>query len=129
RALGAVATTSLSLRPGTGRAAPAPLEDPDGAWRATWQDTPGLMGDLLRNPAELLDVDWVTGPQGRALVAPAVTGYGSAHDLATLWAWWTGPRAAARLGEALHTRSLGAEVAGRDHVLGSDLAWGLGPQV
>lgn len=129
RALTAVTAGSLSLRPGTGERAPAPLEDPDGVWRAAWLATPGLMGDLLRNPAELLDVDWVNGPDGRALVAPAVTGYGSAHDLAALWAWWTGPRAADRLGDGLRDRSLSSVVTGHDHVLDREVAWGLGPQV
>lgn len=121
--------TGLSLRPGTGSGAPAPLDDPGEVWRATWQAAPGLMGDLLRNPAELLDVTWVDGADGRRLVAPAVTGYGSAHDLAALWAWWTSDAAADRLGRDLRDRSLRAEVTGRDHVLDREVAWGLGPQV
>ncbi len=121
--------TGLSLVVGTGDRAPAPLEDPGGAWRATWLQVPGLMGDLLRNPADLLDVDWVNGPDGQALVAPAVTGYGSAHDLAGLWAWWTGDGGADRLGRDLRDRSLTPHLQGTDHVLGSEVAWGLGPQV
>lgn len=121
--------TGISLLPGTGDRAPAPLEDPDGSWRALWEAAPGLMGELLRNPAELLDVDWVNGPDGHALVAPAVTGYGSAHDLAELWTWWTGPGGAERLGRDLRDRSLAPHLHGSDHVLGSEVAWGLGPQV
>lgn len=121
--------TGLSLLPGTGMRTPAPLDDPHGAWRATWRSAPGLMGELLCNPAELLDASWVDGPEGRALVAPAVTGYGSAHDLAGLWAWWTGDAAAERLGGALRDRSLRPELTGHDHVLDREVAWGLGPQV
>lgn len=121
--------TGLSLLPGTGDRAPAPLEDPDGTWRATWLQTPGVMGELLRNPADLLDVDWVNGPDGRALVAPAVTGYGSAHDLAGLWAWWTGRGAADRLGQQLRDRSVTPHLQGADHVLDAEVGWGLGPQV
>ena len=121
--------TRLALVPGTGERAPAPLEDPDGAWRHRWLAAPGRMGQLLRTPPELLDVEWVNGPAGRALVAPAVTGYGSAHDLAQLWAWWTSDAAADRLGRPLRDRSLRPEVAGRDHVLERPVAWGLGPQV
>lgn len=121
--------TGLSLLPDEGDRAPAPLEDPDGTWRATWLQAPGVMGDLLRNPVDLLDVDWVNGPDGRALVAPAVTGYGSAHDLAGLWAWWTGDQGADRLGHDLRDRSLTPHLQGTDHVLGSEVAWALGPQV
>lgn len=129
RASAAVGAVTLSLRAGTGAGVPAPLDDPGGVWRRAWQQAPGRMGDLLRNPPELLDVDWVNGPDGRALVAPAVTGYGSAHDLASLWAWWTGSGAADRLGDALRDRSLRAELEGHDHVLDREVAWGLGPQV
>lgn len=121
--------TQLALLAGTGARSPTPLDDPDGTWRATWQAAPGLMGELLCNPAELLDADWVNGPDGRALVAPAVTGYGSAHDLAGLWSWWTSDAAAERLGRRLRDRSLRPELTGHDHVLGRDVAWGLGPQV
>lgn len=121
--------TQLALLAGTGARSPAPLDDPGGAWRATWQAAPGLMGELLCNPAELLDADWVNGPEGRALLAPAVTGYGSAHDLAGLWAWWMGDGGADRLGAPLRDRSVRPELAGRDHVLDQEVAWGLGPQV
>lgn len=121
--------TGLSLQPGDGDRAPTPLEDPDHRWRDHWLAERGTMGELLRDLPELLDVDWVDGPAGRALVAPAVTGYGSAHDLAGLWAWWTGDGAVERLGRDLRDRSLRPEVVGHDHVLGRDVAWGLGPQV
>lgn len=121
--------TGLSLLPGTDGRAPVPLEDPHGVWRETWRDAPGLMGELLRNPAELLDVHWINGPEGRELVAPAVTGYGSAHDLAALWAWWTSDAAADRLGADLRHRTLQPEVRGHDHVLDREVAWGLGPQI
>lgn len=121
--------TAITLLPGTGERAPAPLDDPGGAWRAAWERAPGPMGDLVRNPADLLDVDWVNGPEGRQLVAPAVAGYGSAHDLARLWTWWTGDGAADRLGRDLRDRSLRPELTGHDHVLDRDVAWGLGPQV
>ena len=121
--------TGLSLVPGTGARAPAPLDDPGGAWRQLWLAAPGTMGEVLRHPPEMLDVDWIDGPAGRALVAPAVTGYGSAHDLAALWGWWTGDAAADRLGRELRDRSLRPEVAGWDHVLDREVAWGLGPQV
>ena len=87
------------------------------------------MGDLLRSPPELLDVDWVNGPAGRALLAPAVTGYGSAHDLAALWAWWDGDGAVERLGRMLRDRSVQGVCTGYDHVLDREVAWGLGPQV
>lgn len=70
----------------------------------------------------------VNGPAGRDL-APAVTGYGSAHDLAHLWSWWTGDAGAARLGRGLRDLSLSPVLAGHDHVLSRDVAWGLGPQV
>lgn len=121
--------TDLSLLPGNDARAPAPLDDPDGAWRAAWSGAPGLMAELVTNPAELLDVDWVNGPIGRAVVAPAVVGYGSAHDLAGLWAWWTGDGGADRLGPALRDRSLGVHVRGHDHVLDDEVAWGLGLQI
>lgn len=121
--------TQLSLLPGEGPRAPAPLDDPGGAWRAARQAAPGAMGELLCNPVELLDAGWVNGPEGRALVAPAVTGYGSAHDLAGLWSWWTSDAAAERLGPQLRDRSLRPELTGHDHVLDHDVAWGLGPQV
>lgn len=121
--------TGLSLVPGTGARAPARLEDPGASWRDRWVATPGLMGELLRTPPELLDVDWVNGPAGQALVVPAVTGYGSAHDLAGLWAWWTSDAAADRLGAGLRDRSLRPELTGWDHVLEREVAWGLGPRV
>ena len=121
--------TTLSLRPGAGEHAPAPLEDPGGTWGDRWRHAPGLMGELLRTPPELLDVEWVNGPDGRALFAPAVTGYGSAHDLAGLWAWWSGDGAAARLGRELRDRSLRPAMSGYDHVLEREVAWGLGPQL
>jgi hypothetical protein len=108
----------------------APLRDRDGAWRRHWlAAAEGPMGDLLRNPPELLDVSAVNGPIVRDLVAPAVTGYGSAHNLATLWNWWVGEAATERLGADLQERSLSPVVGGHDHVLGRQAAWGLGPQV
>lgn len=112
-----------------GDRAPAPLEDPDGAWRAAQSQAPGLMGQLLTTPPELLDVGWVNGPSGRALVAPAVTGYGSAADLALLWDWWASPAAEAALGHDLWAASLAVQAAGHDHVLDRPVGWGLGPQV
>lgn len=121
--------TALSLLPGREARTPAPLDDPDGAWRAAWLDAPGIMADLLRNPVELLDVDWMNGPVGRALVAPAVTGYGSAHDLAGLWAWWASDGAVAVLGADLRDRSFTPHLEGRDHVLDNEARWGLGPQI
>jgi CubicO group peptidase (beta-lactamase class C family) len=121
--------TRLSIVPPDGERAPAPLDDPHGAWRDSMRETPGLMGELLQNPPELLDVHWLNGPEGRSLVAPAVTGYGSAHDLAGLWAWWRGDAAAERLGTDLRDRSLRPEIIGHDHVLDRHVAWGLGPQI
>jgi CubicO group peptidase (beta-lactamase class C family) len=121
--------TALSLLPGTGAREPARLVDAGGAWRARQLAAPGLMGRLLREPPELLDVAWLDGAAGRTLVAPAVTGYGSAADLAGLWAWWTGPGGAAHLGAVLRDESLRPQVVGHDHVLDRPVAWGLGPQV
>jgi CubicO group peptidase (beta-lactamase class C family) len=107
----------------------APLDDPGGHWHRERSTVPGLMGDLLRNPPDLLDVAVVNSPAGRALVAPAVTGYASAADLSALWAWWTGAGGARRLGAGLRDESLSPQVAGRDHVLDRDVVWGLGPQI
>lgn len=120
---------AIDLVAGSDAREPAPLDDPGGAWRDGWLAAPEHMGELLRHPAELLDVAWVNGPAGRRLVAPAVTGYGSAHDLAHLWSWWSGPRGRSTLGASLHARSLGAEVTGHDHVIDADVRWGLGPQI
>lgn len=120
--------TGLTLVPGAGARRPAPLEDPAGAWRDEHLAAEGPMGELLREPPELLDVDWVNGP-GRDLVAPAVTGYGSAHDLAGLWAWWSGDGGASHLGVDLRDRSVRAHVDGHDHVLDRPVRWGLGPQL
>ena len=120
---------AVRLRPGEGRHEPCPLRDVDGRWGARWSARTGVMGALLRNPPELMAPDVVNGPAVRALVAPAVTGYGSAHDLAQLWSWWTGDAGAERLGDDLRAASLSPVLAGRDHVLGRDVAWGLGPQV
>jgi CubicO group peptidase (beta-lactamase class C family) len=119
----------VHLRPGEGRHGPWPLRDADGRWQAQWSAAPGIMGDLLRNPADLLALDVVNGPLVRELIAPAVTGYGSAHDLAYLWSWWTGDAGAERLGGELRSASLAGVVTGHDHVLGREVAWGLGPQV
>jgi CubicO group peptidase (beta-lactamase class C family) len=122
------AITGIALQPGAGGRAPATLEDTGGAWRREWSAAPGLMGDLLRNPIDLLDVEVMNAPVGRSLVAPAVTGYGAAHDLARMWAWWTGAGARSRLG-GLAAESLAPHTAGRDHVLEREVAWGLGPQL
>jgi CubicO group peptidase (beta-lactamase class C family) len=119
----------IRLRPGSGTQAPWPLRDADGSWTALWAAAPGIMGDLLRNPPELMDVDAVNGPGVRDVIAPAITGYGSAGDLAQLWSWWTGDAAADRLGRDLRDRSLTPVVSGHDHVLDRPVAWGLGPQV
>ena len=119
----------VRLRPGTGAAAPWPLRDERGAWHDRWSTAPGVMGDLLRNPPELLDVDAVNRPAMGEVVAPAVTGYGSAHDLAGLWSWWAGDGGAQRLGTRLRNASLAPVIRGHDHVLGREVAWGLGPQV
>lgn len=129
REAAAATGTALSLEPGTGDRRPRPLEDPGAVWRTHWLAATGPMAEALRTPPELLDVDWVAGPAGRALVAPAVTGYGSAHDLAGLWDWWTGEAAVDRLGRELRDRSLRPEVSGWDHLLEREVAWGLGPQV
>jgi CubicO group peptidase (beta-lactamase class C family) len=119
----------VRLRPGEGRHEPWPLRDADGRWTAQWSSTEGVMGDLLRNPPEIMLPDEVNGPAVRRLVAPAVTGYGSAHDLAHLWSWWTGDAGVERLGSDLRSISLAPVLAGHDHVLGREVAWGLGPQV
>lgn len=119
----------MRLCPGIGADAPWPLRDEGGAWRDLWSAATGVMGVLLRNPPELLDVEAVNGTAVRNLVAPAVTGYGSAHDLAHLWSWWTAPDAAARLGKDLRDVSLSPVLRGHDHVLDRAVAWGLGPQV
>ena len=119
----------VRLRPGTGEDAPWPLRDDDGSWRDLWARAPGVMGDLLRNPPALLDVEAVNSPDGRDLVAPAVTGYGSAHDLAHLWSWWTGDAGETCLGAQLRDASLSSVLSGDDHVLNRAVAWGLGPQV
>jgi CubicO group peptidase (beta-lactamase class C family) len=125
----AAAGVSVRLRPGPGTQAPWPLRDRDGTWQNRWSAAPGMMGDLLRNPPALLDVAAVNSPAMHEVVAPAVTGYGSAHDLAALWAWWTGDAAAQRLGATLQAMSLSPVVSGHDHVLGREVDWGLGPQV
>ncbi len=114
---------------GPGAREPFPLEDPGGTWRAEWEDQADGLGALVANPPELLDVDWVNGPEGRALVAPAVTGYGSAHDLAHLWEWWVGEDARAQLGDDLHRRATTPQVTGHDHVLDREVGWCLGPQL
>lgn len=119
----------LDLTAGSGDREPAPLVDPGGAWRDTWVAADGAMGALLRNPVELLDVDVVNAGPVRRLVAPAVTGYGSAHDLAALWSWWCSDAADTRLGPDLHRRAVVPELRGPDHVLGREVAWALGPQV
>lgn len=119
----------VRLRPGIGAESPWPLRDEGGAWRHVWSSATGAMGALLRNPPELLDVEAVNGPEVRDLVAPAITGYGSAHDLAHLWSWWTGSGGAARLGEDLRDMSLSPVLSGHDHVLDRPVRWALGPQV
>ena len=119
----------VRLRPGTGPQTPWPLRDRHGAWRDYWASAPGTMGHLLRNPPELLDVEEVNGPAVRELVAPAVTGYASATDLAQLWTWWTGSAGADRLGSDLRDASLSPVLSGHDHVLDREVTWGLGPQV
>jgi hypothetical protein len=116
----------VTLRP---PADAAPLRDRGAAWRRHWLATAGPMGELLRNPPDLLDVAVVNGPAVRDLIAPAITGYGSAHDLAALWCWWVGEAATERFGAELQQRSLTPIVSGRDHVLGRQVAWGLGPQL
>lgn len=125
----AVTGADVSLRPGQGAAAPALLDDPDRSWQRTTEQSPGRMGALLRNPPGLLDPDVLNGPQGRALIAPAITGYGSARSLAELWQWWIGPGAVDRLGRVLRDASLRPQLVGHDHVLGEQVRWGLGPQV
>ena len=119
----------VRVRPGTAARAPSPLRDINGAWRDHWHSAVGTMAELLRNPSDLLDVDVVNSPAVHELVAPAVTGYGSAHDLAQLWSWWTGSAGADRLGRDLRDASLAPAVRGHDHVLDRDVVWGLGPQV
>lgn len=119
----------VRLTPGKGRHEPWPLRDLDGRWETMWSSTTGIMGDLLRNPPELMRPDEVNGSPVRGLVAPAVTGYGSAHDLAHLWSWWTGDAGAERLGSDLRSTSLAPVLVGHDHVLGREVAWGLGPQL
>ena len=118
-----------TILPEEGPRAPAPLRDPGGEWRRAQSGAGGLMGHLLTHPPELLDVEWVNGPAGRALVAPAVTGYGSADDLALLWDWWRSPAAVSVLGSTLHAESLAVQSSGHDHVLDRPVGWGLGPQV
>lgn len=118
----------IDLVAGTGNRKPAPLHDPDGAWRAAWRAADGTMAELVNNPAELLDVAVVNSERVRDLVAPAVTGYGSAFDLASFWSWWPSSSATDRLGAALHRRMLQPLLRGTDHVLGRPVAWGLGPQ-
>jgi CubicO group peptidase (beta-lactamase class C family) len=125
----AAAGIGVRLRPGTGDDEPCPLRDADGWWQRHWTGAPGLMGDLLRNPPELLDVAALNSPAMREVVAPAVTGYGGAHDLAQLWSWWTGAAGAARLGDGLRDESLSPVLQGQDHVLGRHVSWALGPQV
>lgn len=120
----------VRLRPGTNTVdMPCPLRDLDGAWRQRWRTATGVMADLLHNPPELMEPAAVNGPAVRDLVAPAVTGYGSAHDLADLWAWWAGDTSAEHLGAALRDASLTPQLQGHDHVLDRDVAWGLGSQV
>lgn len=83
------------------------------------------MAQLLGGAAGLLDVEVVNGAQVGSLVAPAVTGYASAHDLASFWTWWASADATERLGGDHHR---GAVLTGSDHELEEDVAWGLGPQ-
>ena len=125
----AAAGIGVRLRPGAGAQAPWPLRDGDGSWHDRWLAATGVMGDLLRNPPELLDVAAVNSATMRDVVAPAVTGYGSAHDLAQLWNWWAGDAGAQRLGATLRDASLAPVLRGHDHVLAREVAWGLGPQV
>ena len=115
----------VDLVAGTGDRRPAPLEDPDHRWRDAWRTLGGRMAELLGGAAGLLDVDVVNREPAASLVAPAVTGYASAHDLAALWAWWSGPASDARLGGDHHRRPV---LAGDDHELEHEVAWGLGPQ-
>lgn len=122
---------AVALRPGTGEAAPAPVDDPGGAFLAAYRDGTGgtAAARLLRQPVEVCDADVVNGPAFRAAQVPAIAGYGSAEGLARLWSWWTGPEAGVRLGEALREASLTAHASGVDHVLERPVAWGLGPQL
>lgn len=125
-----VATSGIRIRLRPDPAdAPWPLSDRDDSWRTSWSSAPGVMGELLRNPPELLDVEAVNSAAVRGLVAPAVTGYGSADDLSLLWTWWTSDAAAERLGRRLRDASLATAVSGHDHVLDRPVAWGLGPQI
>lgn len=119
----------VRLTPGSGSERPWALRDDDGAWQRQWASAPGLMGVCLGNPPGLLDVTVVNGPAGRGLVAPAVTGYGHAHDLAQLWSWWTGRGGADRLGSELRRVSVDPVLHGYDHVLDREVRWGLGPQI
>lgn len=123
----AVAATGvpIDLVAGTGDRTPAPLVDPDHRWRDAWQTMGGRMAELLGGAAGLLDVNVVNGEEVASLVAPAVTGYASAHDLAAFWTWWAGPEATTRLGGEHHRRPV---LSGSDHELEEDVAWGLGPQ-
>ena len=125
----AAAGIGVRLRPGTGAQAPWPLRDPDGWWRDRRLAATGIMGQFLRNPPDLLDVAVVNSPRMRQVIAPAVTGYGSAHDLAQLWSWWAGDAEAQRLGTTLRDTSLAPVLRGHDHVLAREVSWGLGPQV
>lgn len=119
----------LRLRPGEGPVAPAPLEDPRGRWRRARRRASGPMGGLLRNPPGLIDAAVLNGPQVRALVAPAVTGYASAEALAAAWQWWNGAGGTGALGRRLRDEALRPQLTGHDHVLGRRVAWGLGPQI
>lgn len=123
----AVAATGvpIDLVAGTGDRRPAPLEDPGHRWRDAWRVLGGRMAELLGGAAGLLDVDVVNGDEVGSLVAPAVTGYASAHDLAGFWAWWASPTASERLGGDHHLRPV---LEDSDHELEHDVAWGLGPQ-
>ena len=120
--------TAIDLVAGTGARRPAPLDDPGGAWHAGWLARTDRAAGLLTNPPELTDTGWINGPDGRRLVAPAVTGYASAQDLSALWSWWSGPPSSTVLGAQLHRRATRPAVVGHDHVLGRAVAWGLGPQ-
>lgn len=99
---------------------PAPLVDPGGRWRDAWRILGGGLGELLAGADQLLDVAVVNSRPVRELVAPAVTGYAAAEDLAAFWAWWAGPHSTRRLGGDRHRQPLMEDRGGGG-------AWGLGP--
>jgi hypothetical protein len=104
---------------------PAPLVDPGARWRDAWRSLgrgvhDGEVGHLLAGAAQLLDVRVVNSRAVRELVAPAVTGYAAAEDLAAFWTWWAGPASTQRLGGDRHRRPLLVDRAGGG-------TWGLGP--